>query len=218
MMKLKDISVSTRLFILQNVVTRVARSKLTDVNDQQYYNFDSLFGDNGELWNGQANQFLNQSTITWWQNFLLIDKTHFNEFFHLTSIQREMLQGECMNDKSSVEYKRKLRYKELRFNNPWTHHKKLNRLLKLYLLESLILDDMYSNAISQDSDIDRRTLRSSYEPGSLFFEEGGGNEYIDAKEIGTERIRVGVTFKDYYNFFYLTVDDRDSLYESLMLY
>lgn len=181
------------------------------------------FGDRGDLWDGESNDFVSQSEINRWKEFLLISSNkNYQTFFNMTLSERRWLFTAIKETRSSDKFWNDLMKNQNNHVNYFKNDPHGERLLLLRRLSRIYADDMFMNYAGDQmlKLVGSDTQLNFYQklgPAGLKF-NGQPNNYLSQKEIDQEREELGVTKEEFKRFYTLDYGERYLLFESSLFY
>lgn len=226
-----------RNFIMSEVVTREAISKFCAKNNlikpqigeswlhtcsEEAQVVVRAFGDYGDWWDGEPNEFVTQKQVDSWKKFLLISDETCQFFFHLTPNERQEAWIGFKEERSSDTFWNKLTSNKANGIDYFKNNKYGERLLLLHRLSRIYADDMFMNYAGNKmldfigSDEQLNFYQRLGKDGLKF--NGQENDYLSQQEIDQERKKLGITKEEFNRFYMLDYGQRYLLLESRFIY
>lgn len=177
-----------------------------------------LFGLFGDDWDGKSNKFITNGEIKQWKDFLMVPNDDYNDYFALSSDEREST-WELFRRRHSMGAFQKM------VDEGVDHFKgdmRGERLLLCRRLSKIFLDDMFLNyadgrELEMLGSLERDMFYADWGQDGLKF-NGQPNAYISQSEIDKEMKFLGITKQEFNQFYSLTYGERYLLLESRWYY
>lgn len=183
----------------------------------------NLFGTAGDNWDGKSNEYISDSEINRWREFLVITKDDaYRKFFKMSPSVRSWHWQEVMRLRASESFKEELVERKDKGTDYFKKTKSGKQLLQLIRLSRICTDEIFMNMAGD------KMLKLIGSPAWKYYYsqmgedscgfDGLTNEYLSQTKINQERCELDISRDSFNRYYFLDKGERQLLCETRRFY